>query len=273
MKVRNDSPSGAMPAEPSFGLGLRLEDGLHNAHTNRSLDAGADIGGLVLFFIKSPDDLHKCLAERGKVSAALRSVLAVDEGIVFLTALGGVREGDLDILADKMDGRIERLVLHFLAQKIQQTILGAEFLAIENDRKSRIEIRIIPAHLLDEGFLVFRLGGENRAVEFECEAGAIGSFVAPRVLHIHGELAFGKLERFGLSIAPGLDLEKVGKRVDRLDADAVEANGFFESLAVVFRAGVDLGGAIEQFPSGMPRPKSRTSTRPCSSISTRTSLP
>ncbi len=144
-------------------------------------------------------------------------------------------------------GRIERLVLHFLAQQIEQTVLRAELLAVEDDRERRIQIGVVAAHLLDERFLVFRLGGENRAVEFEGEAGAVHAVIAARVLHVHGEQALRELERLRLSVAPGLDLEEGGKRVDRLDADAVQADGFLEGLAVVLRAGVDLGGAVEKF--------------------------
>ncbi len=67
------------------------------------------------------------------------------------------------------------------------------------------------------------------------------------MLHVHGEHALGELERLGFSIAPGLDLEKVGQCVDRLDTDAVETHGFLEGLAVILRTGVDLCGAVEKF--------------------------
>lgn len=36
------------------------------------------------------------------------------------------------------------------------------------------------------------------------------------------------------SVPVGLDFKKVGKGVDRLDAHAVEAHGFFKGVAVVF---------------------------------------
>ena len=68
------------------------------------------------------------------------------------------------------------------------------------------------------------------------------------MFHIDGEFPLGKLERLGFALTPSLDFEKVGQRVDRLDADAIQANGFFESLAVILGAGVDLRGAVEEFP-------------------------
>ena len=248
MKVRSDSPFGTMVVEPSLVFVWDSNTGSTMLHANRGLDAGADVGGVVLFFVETADHLHQRLAERGEVGAALRGVLAVDEGIIFLAALGGVGEGDLDVLADEVDRRIERLVFHFLAQQVQQAVLRAELLAVEVDGERRIQIGIIPAHLLDEGLLEFRLGRENRAVEFEGEPRAVRAVVAARVLHVHGELAFGELEGLGFALAPCLDLEEVGQRVHRLDADAVEADGFLERLAVVLRAGVDLGGAVEEFP-------------------------
>ena len=47
----------------------------------------------------------------------------------------------------------------------------------------------------------------------------------------------------------------MGKRIHCLDADAVETHGFLESLAVVFRAGVDLRRAVEKFPERNPAPE------------------
>ena len=180
MKVRSDSPSGRDGGGAELGFRLRLEHRLDDAHADRRLDAGADVGGVVLFLVKPADHLDERLAEGGEVGAALRGVLAVDEGIVFLAALGGVGEGDLDVLADEVDRRIERLVFHFLAQQVQQAVLRAEFLAVENDRERRVQVGIIPAHLLDEGLLELRLGGENRAVDLEGEPRAVRAVVAAR---------------------------------------------------------------------------------------------
>jgi hypothetical protein len=42
--------------------------------------------------------------------------------------------------------------------------------------------------------------------------------------------------------------------VDGLRPDAVEADGELEDLVVILRAGVDDGDALDDFPSGMPRP-------------------
>ena len=56
-------------------------------HADGGLDAGADVGGLVLLLVEPADDGDQRLAEGGEVGAALGGVLAVDEGVVFLAAL------------------------------------------------------------------------------------------------------------------------------------------------------------------------------------------
>ncbi len=161
-------------------------------------------------------------------------------------------EGDFDVLAHEVDRRIERLVFHLLPQQVQQAVLRAKLLAVENHGERRVQIGIIPAHFLHEGLLELRLGRENRAVDLKRQPCPIRALVAPRMLHVHRELALGKLERLGFALAPCLDLEEIRKRVHRLDADAVQTHGFFERLAVVFCTGVDLRRTVEEFPERNP---------------------
>ena len=146
-----------------------------------------------------------------------------------------------------MNRRIKRFVFHLLAQKIEQAILGAEFLAVENHRQRRIQIRIIATHLFDEGIFEFRLHRKNRAVDLKGQARAIVPVVTARVFHIDRECALRKLECFRLTVAPRLDFKKIRERVDRFDADAVEADRFLEGLAVILGAGIDLRRAVEKF--------------------------
>ncbi len=166
-----------------------------------------------------------------------------------------MREGDLDIMPDQMDRRVERLRLHLLAQQIQQAVLGAEFLAVENDGQRRIQIRIVAAHFLHEGIAEFCLHGKQRAIDLEREPRAVETVVLARLLHVRGEQSFGKLQRLGLALPPCLDLEKIRERVHRLDANPVESDRFLKSLAVILRAGVDLGRAVEKFPQRNPPPE------------------
>jgi hypothetical protein len=180
------------------------------------------------------------------VRAALGRVLAVDEGVVFLAALRGVGEGDLDVLALEVDRIVERLALHFLAQQVEQAVLRFELLAVEIDRQPGVQVRVVAAHPLDRRVLELRLRGEDRAVDLEGQPRARLGFFLARILHVLGDHALGELDRLGLPVAPRLDLEEAGQRVHRLDADAVQADGFLEGLAVVLRTGVDLGGAVEK---------------------------
>jgi len=103
-------------AELGFGLGFKHR--LDDAHTYRRLNPGADVRRLVLFFVKAADHLHQLLAKRRQMRAPLGRVLAVDKGVIFLTALGTVGEGDFYVVAHQVNRRIERLVFHLLAQQI-----------------------------------------------------------------------------------------------------------------------------------------------------------
>ena len=86
-------------------------------------------------------------APRGsrEVRAALRGVLAVDEGLVFLAVVVAVGDGDLDVLAFEVDDRVERLAAEFLRQQILQAVLRVELLAVEGEREPAIEVGVVPA--------------------------------------------------------------------------------------------------------------------------------
>src|SRR5205085_1989705 len=61
------------------------------------------------------------------------------------------------------------------------------------------------------------------------------------------QLPRGKLDDLRLALAKSLRLISHRARIDRFLADAVQAPGLLESLAVVFGAGVDCPHALEHF--------------------------
>ena len=61
-------------------------------------------------------------AERCKVCASLRGVLAVDKRIEFLAVLCGVGDNHFYVLTREMDYRIKRLVGHTVFQQVEQSI-------------------------------------------------------------------------------------------------------------------------------------------------------
>ena len=71
------------------------------------------------------------------------------------------------------------------------------------------------------------------------------------------QLALLELDDLGLALADGLGAVGEGERVDGLLADAVEADGFLESLAVVLRAGVDDRDAVDELARAECRGRSR----------------
>ena len=174
-------------------------------------------------------------------------MLAVDKGVVLLPVLAAVREGYLDVVTFHVDDRIKGLFTHGFREQVQQTVFGDVAAPVEVQDQSLVEVRVVPAHF----FNVFRpeLGvcREDFLVRVEGRAGAVGLVRAALPPRLGDFLPPAELVGTRFSVPVGLDFKKVGKGVDRLDAHAVEAHGFFKGVAVVFGPGVDLGGAVQQF--------------------------
>ena len=62
------------------------------------------------------------LLECALMRSALRGVLTVDEGMIFLAILVGMGEGNLDILALEVDDRIQTVTRHRVVEKIFESV-------------------------------------------------------------------------------------------------------------------------------------------------------
>jgi hypothetical protein len=236
---------GADVGGAELGLGLRLEDGLLHADDDGGVDRLADVGGVVVLLEVVAEGLDEGLAEGREVRAAHGGVLAVDEGPVFLAVVFAVGDGDLDVLALEVDDRVERLAGEFLGEEVLEAVLRLEGLAVEREREAAVEEGVVPEHVLDELGAELEVGAEELLVGRELDDGA-GALVGLGDARLGLQLALLELDGLGLAVADGLGAVGEGEGVDGLLADAVEADGLLEGLAVVFGAGVDDGDAVHQ---------------------------
>src|SRR5258708_6829744 len=188
---------------------------------------------------------YECIAEGGEVGAAHGGVLAVDERPVFLAVVVAVGEGDLDVLALEVDDGVERLAAELLGQEVLEAVLRFERLAVEREGEAAVEEGVVPEHVLDELHAILEVLAEELLVGGEGDDGAVALLGLGDAVVLH-ELAAGELDELGLAVADGLGHVFDGEGVDGLLADAVEADGFLEGLAVVFGAGVDDRDAVDE---------------------------
>ncbi len=69
------------------------------------------------------------------------------------------------------------------------------------------------------------------------------------------------------AIAMTAHKKMAGEGIDSFSSDPIQSNGKLKHIIIVFGARIDLADTINDFPKGMPRPKSRTETLPVASSS------
>ena len=134
-------------AELGFRLGF--EHGLLHANCNACHEAHADVAGIVFLLVEVANDLDEGLTQGLLVGSALGGVLAVDEAVVVLPVGLGVGQGHLDVVSPKVDDGVARLGAQVLFDEVLQAILTVDFLAIEDEGQSAVEVGVIPQQALD----------------------------------------------------------------------------------------------------------------------------
>ena len=246
---------GAHVLRAEFCLGLGFKNGFLDLDANGGADGGADIDRIKILFEEILNGLGEGLAEGGEVGAAHGGVLAIDEGVVILAVGVVVGKGDFDVLVLQVGDRVKRFAVEFVFEEIAETVLGFEFFTVVEEGEAAVEVGVVPEHILDvivaEAALAEDFGVGIEA-EFGAGAGVFGCGLVAFVLA--RDLAAGKLYGAGFAFAKGLNGELGGEGVDGFDANSVEADGFLEGLGIVFRAGVDFGGAVLEFAEGDAAP-------------------
>ena len=245
-EVLHARAAGAHIGRAELRLGLRLEDRLLHAHGDRRDDGLAHVGRLEVLLEKIPHGFDDRLAERLLVRAAHRGVLAVDEREILFAVMTAVRHRELDVVTLEVDDRVKRLAGQILCEQVLKTFLGFKRLAVERERQTTVQERVVPEHVFDEFRAELEVRAEERLVGDELDQravtlGGLDDFV------VLLEFALSEFHQLRLAVAHGHGAVFERERVDRLLADAVQTDGFLEGLAVVFRARVDDRDAVDEF--------------------------
>ena len=182
------------------------------------------------------------------MSAAVGRVLAVDKGAVGLAVAIDVREGEFEVLALVVSGRIENRVASFAVEEVEQALFGLEFLAVEVQAQAPVEAGVVPHPALDE-LVVEGAFAKDVGIGQELDVRAVGLVGCTAFLLLFQVAALE--EHFGApTVAVGADDEVGRERVDGLGADAVEPHAELEDVVVVFGTGIDDRDALYYFAEG-----------------------
>ena len=161
----------------------------------------------------------------------LRRVLAVDERIAALAVTRAVGDHHLDVVARKVDRRVERLLRHVLVQQVQQAVLRRIAPTVQPDRQSPVQVGVVPDQLLDV-FQVIGVGPEDLLVDPEADLRA----VLPREAALPPVALFETLleiDRMGLAVAHRARRKGARQVVHRLDTHTVQTDGLLERRALL----------------------------------------
>ena len=202
--VDGDAAVGFCGERTQLDFGLAFEERLLNVDADGRHHAVADVAVVVVLATVLLDDLCDVLLEGSLVCAAQRSVLAVDEGVVFLAVLIAMGEGYLDILALEMHYVIERGGRHAVGQKVAQSVAREDAPAVEHDCQAGVEVGVVAQHLLYE-LPSERVMLEERRVGFEVDVGSC--LVVSRLGDVGDELSALEGGASHLSVSVGACFE------------------------------------------------------------------
>ena len=183
------------------------------------------------------------LLEGTLMGAALDGVLAIDEGIILLAILVGMREGNLDIVALQMDDGIEGIAGHTVLQQILQTSAGEDATTVVHNGQSRIQISIVAEHILHD-LIVIGIVLEKRIVRLEEDVGTVLILRGFRhITYQHATLKDG-LAHLPFTIAA--HLESAAQGIHGLHTHAVQTDRLLESLRVELSAGIQDADGVDE---------------------------
>ena len=181
------------------------------------------------------------LFEGTLMGTALRRMLTIDEGMVFLTVLVGMSEGNLNILTLEMDNRIESVIGHTVIQQVLESMTGENAPVIIHNGKTCIQIGIVTEHILHDIILKL-IVEEECVVGFEEDEGSI--FILGILRDVTGHLTFLKGSLTDLSVAIAAYFEMGTQGIDGLHTHTVETHRLLESLGVVLTTSVQYGYSL-----------------------------
>ena len=232
-----------------FDFGLRLEDRLLYVDSDRSDYAVTDVCEFLVLIEKLFDGTSDRFAVSGLVRTALDGVLTIDERVILIAVLVGVRQGNLDVFAHDMNDRVERRDGHILRQEVEQTVLGGIFLAVIDERQTGVEVRVVAEQLLDVVIAEMVVLKESFAVvghELDDRTASLGTVIIENT-GVGSQFALCELCATRFAFAVGLHSEERREGIDGFGTDTVQTDGFLEGFGVVLTAGIEHGDYFYQF--------------------------
>ena len=126
-----------------LGLGLAFKHRFFHIQRNGCHNPVADIGKLLVLVVEFLDGTCNVFLQRTLMGTSLGGMLTVHEGIVFLTVLVGVREGDFDILTFQMNDVVQAIGGHVVLQQVFQSVTRHNALTVVDESQTRIQIGIV----------------------------------------------------------------------------------------------------------------------------------
>ena len=219
-----------------LNLGLRLEHRLLHVDGDGSHEAVTDVRKLVVLREKLLYGACDVLLEGALMGAALRGVLSVDEGMIFLAVLVGMREGNLDVLALHVYDGIERFGGHRVCEQVGKSVARHDAPTVIHYGQTGVEIGVVAEHRLHE-IVMERVADEECRVRLEEDVRSV--LVLRWLRDVALQHATLKDERPHRAVTVRAYLEAGAERIDRLDAHTVQTHALLERLRVVFSSGVE----------------------------------
>ena len=234
---------GAHGERSELDLRLAFEHRFLHVHRDGGHQAVADVSEFKVFSAVFLDGSGDVLLESTLVSAALRGMLTVDERVVLLAVLVGVRESNLYVLTFQVDDGIDALGGHLVVEQILQSVAAEDAPTVVHDGQTGVQIGVVAEHRLHD-VVVETVVLEQRGVGFKED-------VRSRLV-LRGHRAVGlqhaALERHAahLALAVAASLKTRAQGIHGFHADTVQSDRLLESLRVVLAARVEHADGLDE---------------------------
>ena len=187
------------------------------------------------------------LFEGTLMRTALRGVLAVDEGVVFLAILIGMRERNVDSLTLQMHDGIETLLRHIVVEQILKTIARDDAAAVVEDGETRVQIGVVAQHIADKLIVELEME-EQRRVGFKIDICTV--LLLCVALVFANEFATFERGFMESAIAMTTRYKLLAECVDGFQTHTIQTHTGSEDSCIVLSTGVQLRHGSHQRAQG-----------------------
>ena len=136
-----------------LNLRLTFKHRLFHIQRNRSHNAIANIGILVVFIEKLLDGFRNMFLKSALVCTTLCGVLSVDKAMILFTILISVCESNLNIFAHNVDNGIQAIIGHGVVEQVFQAISALNAPPIIHNGETTIQISVVTQHGFNDVFV------------------------------------------------------------------------------------------------------------------------